>query len=233
MVTRRIRPGWWLDAALLAVFAGLTAALANGRLLDLDLSVRSWSDAHRPRTAESLARILNYLGNGGPLTVIALLLAAVVAWRLRSLRPLLVPVAAFVVTTGVILPLKHWTDRAAPRSPLPDAVEIFNDLPPGEYGESYLSGHVVVAIVWYGVLVALLAALVPVPPAVRAAIRAGLPLLMLATTTYLSYHWLTDGIAGLCVGIVLDRLIGRLPWLTLEPVSLVPAASQAAAESSG
>lgn len=217
----------------MAAFVGLTAALAAGRLLDLDLAVRDWCDAHRPEVADAVARLLNYLGNGGPLTVIALVLAAAVGWRQRSLRPLLVPVVAFALTTGVILPLKDWTDRAAPRSTLPDAVEIFNSLPPGEYGESYPSGHVVVTIVWYGVLVALLATLVPVPPWLRALIRVGVPLLVLATTTYLSFHWLTDGIAGLCVGIVLDRLLGRIPWLRLEPASAAPVSPRPALDRSG
>lgn len=206
---------------------GLTGALAAGWLLDLDLAVRDWCDTHRPPVGYWVARVLNYLGNGSPLAVIALVLAAAVGWRQRSLRPLLVPPVAFALTTGVILPLKHWTDRAAPRaqlpdgSPLPNAVEMFNHVPAGTYAESYPSGHVVVTIVWYGVLVALLATLVPVPPWLRAVIRIGVPLLMLGTTTYLSFHWLTDGIAALFLGVVLDRLLGRVPWLRLEPVPVI------------
>lgn len=220
MATSRARPGelwggWWLDGALLAVFGALTAALAADWLHGPDLSVRDWCDAHRPDAGYSVARIVNYLGSGTTLTVIALVAAALLAWRLRSLRPLALPVVAFLLTTGIILPLKNLTNRAAPASTLPNAVEIFNNLPPGEYGESYPSGHVVVAIVWYGVLVWLLAGLaeqvrVPVPQRLRTALRIAPPLIVLLTTTYLGYHWLTDGLAAICLGVVLDRLVVRI-----------------------
>jgi membrane-associated phospholipid phosphatase len=212
--------GWWLDGVLLAAFAALTAALAAGWFLGLDLAVRDWCDTHRPQVGYWIARVVNYLGSGTSLTVIALALAALIAWRQRSIRPLVLPAVAFVLTTGVILPLKDWTNRAAPRSELPDAVEIFNQLPVGEYGESYPSGHVVVAIVWYGVLVSLLAALVPIPPRLRTVIRLAPPLIVVLTTTYLSFHWLTDGLAAICLGLVLDRLIVRMRqrWLHLGTV---------------
>lgn len=218
-MTRRAGSHWWPEALLLAGFVALTAALAAGWLLDLDLAVREWVDTRQSPVGYQAARALNYLGNGTPLTVLALALAAALAWRRRSLRPLLVPVVAFAVTTVMILPLKAWTDRAAPRSPLPDAVRLFNTLPPGEYGESYPSGHLVVAVVWYGVLVALLAALVNLPVRARTAIRVAVPLIVLATSTYLNFHWLTDGIAGLCLGVLLDRLLARVPWLRLQPAS--------------
>ena len=32
------------------------------------------------------------------------------------------------------------------------------------------------------------------------------------TATYLGYHWLTDMLAGLCIGVMLDRLLARAPW---------------------
>jgi len=206
-------PGWWPDAVLLVGFVALTLILAGGGLLGLDRAVADWCLAHQPAVPHAIARGLNYLGNGGPLALIGLALGLFVAWRIRSWRPVLVPVAAFLLTTLVILPLKYWTDRAAPRSTLPDAVELFNHLPPGEYGQSYPSGHIVVAIVWYGALLLVLEAVVRVPPPVHRAIRVVPVVVVLVTTTYLGFHWVSDGLAGLLVGLLLDRLFSRVPWM--------------------
>lgn len=200
---------WWVDGLLVAGFAALTAALAAGWLLDVDVAVRDWCDARRPVAGYWIARTLNFLGNGTPLALIAAGLAVLVAWRTRSARPLLAPIIAFVLTTGIILPLKFWTDRPVPRSTLPDPVELFQALPSGEYGESYPSGHVVVAIVWYGVLLFLLRQLVRVPDRLAVVIRMAPPVIVFLAGTYLSFHWLTDGVAGALLGLFIDRLVAR------------------------
>lgn len=209
---------WWPECALLAGFVALTAALASGAFLDLDYAVRDWWAAHLTRPVELAALGLNRLGQGGALTGLAAALAVLAAWRLGTVRPLLLVVFGFVLTTGVVLPLKHWTDRAAPRSALPDAAELFNALPPGEYGESYPSGHVVVAIVWYGIILLLISTVLrsfgrrPVPPGVGQLVRAVPPVVVFGTTTVLGYHWLTDGVAAVLLGLLLDRAVSRTPW---------------------
>ena len=38
------------------------------------------------------------------------------------------------------------------------------------------------------------------------------PAILLVTTTYLGWHWLTDSVAGLLVGLLLGRLLSRVPW---------------------
>lgn len=43
-------------------------------------------------------------------------------------------------------------------------------------------------------------------------IRVVPPLVVLTTTTYLGWHWLTDSVAGLLLGLLLDRLLHRVPW---------------------
>lgn len=222
--------GWWPECALLAGFVALTAALAYSAYYDLDYAVRDWCAGHLPRPVELAALGLNRLGQGGALTALAAALALLAAWWLRSARPLLLVVFGFVLTTGVVLPLKHWTDRAAPRSALPDAAELFNALPSGEYGESYPSGHVIVAIVWYGIILLLVDALLelagrrPVPPRVRAAVRVVPPVVVFGTTTLLGYHWLTDGVAAVLLGLLLDRLVRRTPWnrATRRPAERLP-----------
>jgi membrane-associated phospholipid phosphatase len=199
--------------SLAAGFAVLTALLAAGWLLDLDVAVRDWCDTHRPEALYWTARGLNFLGNGTPMAIVTLGLALLVARRVRSPRPLLVPIVTFGLTTVVVYALKWWLDRAAPRSPLPNAVELFSG------GESYPSGHLVVAIVWYGAIARLLDRLVVLPDGLRNAIRVAPPVIVLGTTTYVSFHWLTDGLAAILLGLLLDRLLNRLPSVLPPPRS--------------
>jgi membrane-associated phospholipid phosphatase len=212
-VRARTVPGWWFDAVLLAAFAALTYVLAHGYLLALDLQVADWADQHRPAVLYWPARVLNYLGQGGQVLMpVTVLLAVVLAVRRRSVRPLLVFVAAFVLTYVTIGPLKIWLQRAAPHFPGPDRAELFNPAAIGPLGMSYPSGHVANALVWYGVIAVLLGALVAVPPRVRVAVRLVPPLIVFCTTTYLAFHWLTDSIAGLFLGLILTRLMARVSW---------------------
>lgn len=201
--------GWWLDGALLAGFAALTAALAAGWLLDLDTAVSDWVADNQPDPAYWLARGLNFLGNGGPLTLLCLGIAIVLAVRRRSLWPVAPVPVAFLVTGFVIMPLKLWTDREAPRSTLPDKVELFNI---GD-GLSYPSGHLVNVLVWYGVLALLLAPWLG--RTARRWLRVAPPVIVFCTTVYLNYHWVTDSVAGLLLGVFLDRLLARVPWRDL------------------
>jgi membrane-associated phospholipid phosphatase len=209
---------WWPDVASLAGFVAFTALLAAGHLLDLDTAVADWADAHRPAPLYWIARVLNYLGQGGQVLMpVSVLLAGLLAWRRRSVRPLLVFAGAFVLTYLTIGPLKVLFQRAAPASELPDRVVLFNsDAPPGEYLLGYPSGHVANALVWYGVIALLLAGLRGrLDPRVYAALRIVPPVVVFATTTYLSFHWITDSVAGLLLGLVLARLMARVPWDTL------------------
>jgi membrane-associated phospholipid phosphatase len=212
---RPVRPrGWWFDLLMIALFVALTVALASGHLLRLDQAVADWVDGHQPTALHWLARVLNYLGQGGQVLMpVAIVLAGLVAWRRRSVRPLLVFATAFVLTYLTIGPLKLWFSRAAPHSSQPTKLELFNHLlPAGEYKVGYPSGHVANALVWYGVIALMIGALMPLSPRVRAAIRIVPPVVVFCTTTYLAYHWITDSVAGLFLGLVLTRLMARVPW---------------------
>ncbi|GAA0377993.1 hypothetical protein GCM10009541_20600 [Micromonospora gifhornensis] len=220
-----VRPaGWWFDALLLAALVGLTVALAAGWFFGIDRSVADWADAHRPTAARWVAIILNYLGQGTPLTLIAAGLSVLLAIRLRSVRPLFVPVAAFVLTLFTIGPLKVWTARPAPSAsikepflPPEQTLPLFQEDLPVRFAQSYPSGHVANAIVWYGVIALLLAPLLAtlgrrLPRRVVLEIRIVPPAVVLCTTTYLGWHWLSDSVAGLMLGLLLDRILHRVPW---------------------
>jgi membrane-associated phospholipid phosphatase len=219
-VRMRVRPrGWWLDVAFLAMFVALTVALAAHHLLGLDQQVANWADQHRPPPLYWSARVLNYLGQGGQVLMpVAVVLAGLVAWRRRSVRPLVVFAAAFVLTYVTIGPLKVWLDRAAPHFEETDRAVLFDPFASGPDAMSYPSGHVVNALVWYGVIALLASALLrsfdrpPLSPRAYALLRALPPAIVFCTTTYLAFHWITDSVAGLLLGLVLARLMARVPW---------------------
>jgi membrane-associated phospholipid phosphatase len=209
----RIAAGWWFDLALIAAFAAVTFALAQGHLLALDRHVADWADSHRPAALYWPARVLNYLGQGGQVLMpVAMVLAVLVALRRRSIRPGLVVVAAFVLTYLTIGPLKIWLDRAAPAFTGPDRTVLFNQAASGPKAMSYPSGHVANALVWYGVIALLAGALVTLSPRIHLALRVVPPMIVFCTTTYLAFHWITDSIAGVFLGLVLTRLMARIPW---------------------
>lgn len=226
MRLRQVRPaGWWPDAALVAALAGLTLALAAKRLFGIDRAAADWADAHRPTVAHWIAVVLNYLGQGMPLTLIALGLGVLLAVRLRSVRPVLPPLLAFVLTYLTIGPMKVWTARPAPSAsvkepflPPEQTLLLFQEELPLRFAQSYPSGHVANTVVWYGVIGLLLTALLrasgrtPARPRLRLAARVVPPVVVFCTTTYLNHHWLTDSLAGLLLGLLLDRLLARVPW---------------------
>jgi membrane-associated phospholipid phosphatase len=201
--------GWLLTSVAVALplagFVGLTAALAAGALLDLDVAVRDWCDAHRPEVLRLPARGLNFVGSANLLFPLSLVLAAVSASRQRSPRLLVSVVVTFATSYLVVVPLKVLTDRAAPRSAKPAAVELFAN----DAGWSYPSGHVFNAVIWYPVLLILLDQLMrrPVPPAAHRAILVVPVVVTFVTVTYLSFHWFTDAVAGLLLGLAVQRLL--------------------------
>lgn len=227
-----VRPaGWWWDAALLAAFLLVTAALAAGAWLpEVDLAVRGWVEAHRPAPLDTAGRILNRVGQGGVLLAVCGVLSGWLALVTRSLgglagilrtvRPPVLVLAAAALVTGTILPLKDVTSRGAPSSPLPPerTVPLVADLPPGEYAASFPAGHVANTIVWYGLGLLLVTALCrahrcPEPsPRLRRLIRIVPPVIVFTTTVYMSFHWLTDSLAGLTIGLLIDRLVHRLAY---------------------
>lgn len=197
--------GWWFDGLLVAGFAAITAVLAAGLLLGTDLAVRDWCDAHRPGPLYWAARVGNYLGQGGYLFELSIVVAVALAWRRHSVRPLLPVAAGFALSFGTLTPLKQITDRAAPHAFGLAHPERF-----GSGGQSYPSGHLVNVLIWYGVLALLLAPWFPT--ALRRVIRIVPPCVVTVTTIYLGFHWWTDTVAGLLLGLFLDRLMHRVPW---------------------
>lgn len=199
-----VRHGWWLDGVLVAAFAALTAALVWWPpLLTLDVATRDWFDAHRPPPVRDLLWVGDHLGQGGPLITVTLVVAIVLGWRRRTVRPLLPAVAAPILVSALIVPLKRWTERGAPHY---GSVHLFSAAGSVEYP----SGHVANGLVYYGVLVLLLAPYLS--PAVGAAVRWVPGVLVFIGTTGLAYHWLSDSVGGCLIGLLVVRALLRTPW---------------------
>ncbi|MEV0804861.1 phosphatase PAP2 family protein [Micromonospora sp. NPDC050200] len=199
--------GWWFDGLVVVALAGLTAALAWWPpLLRLDIAVRDWCDQHRPAPVSVLMVVFDYLGQGGALTTVTVLVSCWLAWRHRTVRPVIPAGLAPIVSTLLIVGLKRWTSRGAPHH---GAVELFSD----GWEEYYPSGHVSNAIVYYGVLAALLAPYLAV--VARRLLQWAPGVLTFIGTTYLGYHWLTDSIGGYLLGLVIVRILLRVPWRTV------------------
>lgn len=211
-VRSRPKLGWWLDLALVAAFVALTVALAHGHLLALDQWVADWAFAHQPAPIYWTARVFNYLGQGGQVLMpAALILTGVLAYRTRSVRAVLPFVAAFGLTYITIGPLKIWADRAAPSFDGPEKAVMFNPYADGVKAMSYPSGHMGNSLVWYAVIALLVAALLrrPLRTGESFAIRVLPVVILFLTTVYTGFHWLTDSVAGVLLGLVLARLIDR------------------------
>jgi membrane-associated phospholipid phosphatase len=203
------RRGRYGEVVLAAAFALLTWALAAGAFLDLDVAVRDWVDAHRPEPLRLAAKALYFLGSANLIASILLVAAVPLAARDRTVRPVLLVLVTAATSYVVVVPLKILTDRSAPHSPWPDAVQLFTH----DAGWSYPSGHVVNTLIWYPVLVAL------IERALRRklAARVGRTLLVapvvivFVAVTYLGYHWLTDSVAAVLLGLALRLALHRLP----------------------
>ncbi|WP_430781377.1 phosphatase PAP2 family protein [Actinoplanes sp. G11-F43] len=228
-MTQKITRSWWPDLAAIAAFVVLTVALARGHLLDLDQRVADWALADQSSPVYWTARVFNYLGQGAQVLMpVALILTFLVWRRTRSIRAGLPFAAAFVLTYFTIGPAKIFFDRAAPRFTGPDKTVLFNPAASGDKAMSYPSGHVANSLVWYAVIALLLTWLLGrVLTRWETFLVRVLPVaIVFVTTIYTGFHWVTDSVAGLFLGLVVARLLERIPWfrLPLGPLDRPPTA---------
>jgi hypothetical protein len=208
----RVRPaGWWFDIVLVAIFVAITIPLIfnDSHILAVDTAALHWSDNHRNALSWWTGYALSCLGQGGPLTYGTLAIAVFLAWRRRSIRPVFVPATAFLLTYLVIGPIKVWSNRAVPHH---GPVEMFAH-PSGPYSMAYPSGHTGNAIVWYGALMLLIGPYLP--RLIYWLVRFGAPATVAVTMVYIDYHWLTDVVAAIPLGLFLSRVLYRIPFDTI------------------
>jgi membrane-associated phospholipid phosphatase len=211
--TRLGGPTWLLLvllAAALAAYAAIAADVVHGgRLAEADVDVATWVAGSMPSWAEWLARPFTWVG--GLVGATAVVAAAVVWLLVRGARAeaLILLVSAggiqLIVATG-----KEGYDR-----PRPDVGSVI-DLPSSF---SFPSGHAATGIAVFGLLGLLASTHARTSPARIGVVTAGFALgaAIGASRVVLNVHYLSDVLAGACLGlawlvtcVLVARLAGRL-----------------------
>ena len=190
------RRSWWIPPlVLLCVFGVLTWQVAShGPLTRLDVHVRNGIQGAATSSGlqwlAAFGRGCANLGDQAPAILSLALAAAVSTWRLRSWRPALLAVAAWIVLATVI-PLKIWVGR-----PGPGEVTLGN----ATLG-FFPSGHTADAVCCYVTAAYLLGMFLWTSRIARQALG-GIVVLLLTLTIFgllwSNYHWLTDILGSLC-----------------------------------
>lgn len=201
----------------------MVAALLVGGLITLDLltsgvterlDVRISDVVQEWGLADSAAYPLVWLVTqlGGRVTILVVLsgLVGYLAWRRRTVLPLLRLVVAVVLLSGVVYAMKYGTGRTAPRFP---GSYFFHD-----DGASFPSGHVANAVLMWGVA-RWQAVEFGLPVRVQQAfwwLAVVGPVLTGLSMISLNFHWVTDAVVGAAVGIVLLGVVHALDAVVLS-----------------
>lgn len=183
------------------VIAGWTPVDALDQKIDLLHLRQRWPAVHR--------FFLDYvmLGQRGPSTFAMLPLFALLSWRRRSWRPLLLLALALVVLNLSVGVVKVATGRWGPL-----VTQQAHDVFAG--GDIFPSGHTSNAVVLYGVFAMVVARRwrpVVAAAAVWISLTVGL------STLYLDTHWLTDVLGGWLAGALVLMVMPRCERLAQRP----------------
>ncbi|MEV6599640.1 phosphatase PAP2 family protein [Actinoplanes sp. NPDC051346] len=186
----------------IGTFAVITALAPSESGLTADLTTRDWLAHAGPSWLATAARTATYVGQGGPLTLATLALAAFLTWRRKTCKPAILFLATFILVMVVVGLPKVYFRRGAPADPETDAVRFFSkSFCGGPECQSYPSGHAANAVAWYGLAMLLLASAVTL--AARWLIQGAAATVTAVATILSGYHWLTDTVAGLALGVAI------------------------------
>lgn len=202
-------PPWWLVGVAVVVLVLTTLDVAHhGALIDLDNSVArrmiDWDLRHN-RAAEPFIHVLTLFGQRALVLLVTIPVICYLTWRTRTIEYALRYLLALVLLTIVVYALKGTVTRPAP---IPG---------PHDGQDSYPSGHLPNAILVWGV-VAWSAARAGAPAALTRALRVVqivAPGAVIVGMTLLNYHWISDFIGGLCIGVVLLPVVTLPVWTEL------------------
>jgi membrane-associated phospholipid phosphatase len=207
------RPQWWLVLVALVVGGLVTAnVLLRGSLERMDLRVSEIVSDWGLRDSGAYPFVWALTQIGGRVTILVVLtvLVSYLAWRRRTLVPLLRVLVALALLTAVVYAIKWGTGRTAPG--FPGSFFFHAD------GASFPSGHVANAILMWGVA-RWQAVEYGLPVRVQRAFWAlsviG-PVITGLAMVSLDFHWVTDAVVGAAVGIVLLGVVHALDVAVLS-----------------
>jgi membrane-associated phospholipid phosphatase len=185
--------------------------LAGGALGRLDARVSSLVAEWDLRDGHGYPVVWLFTQFGGRVFILIVLAVLVgwLAWRRRTVRPLLRVLVALGLLTGVIYAFKYGMGRTAPAYP----GSFFH-----RDGSSFPSGHVANAALMWGLARW---------QAGEYGLAAGLqrlfwglsvagPLLAGAAMVALNFHWITDAVVGAAVGVLLLGVVHTLDGVGLS-----------------
>jgi undecaprenyl-diphosphatase len=198
--------GLIVAAALALDFVALTWFIAGplkgariDQTLNHDYEIRRYVD---------VLHLMDRIGQRAVALPILGVIAGVIGWRHRSMRPVLISVSAVIAVNLCVLILKLWLGRGAALDHKP---RFFID------GQAYPSGHSSNIIAVYGTAAYLIWRYTTANRRVRIAlvvIVSLLAMVMTATSVLLRWHWFGDLVAGFLVGgvvlaitVAIDRAV--------------------------
>jgi membrane-associated phospholipid phosphatase len=205
-VTDRPRGAPGLLLAGLVVFVLVTVdVVVGGPLSRLDVRISDWTEA-RGLAGARVLDVLTAFGDRLEVGLVVGLGAAALAWRARTVEPLVRLAVLALVTAGLVSAFKIGFHRPPPGELLRRTVAP----------RSYPSGHTATAVVLWGLL-ATLATEYGGPVLLRRATRllaVAAPLVTMAAMVLANYHWLADvlGAAGLGVFLLQAERLALRHW---------------------
>ncbi|MDQ1661751.1 MAG: hypothetical protein QOJ68_1731 [Blastococcus sp.] len=214
------RPPWWAVAVAIALLAAVIVDLLSGGVLErLDHRV---SDVvgHWGLVGSGAYPVVWLLTQvGGRVTILVVLagLVGYLAWRRRTWLPVVRVLLALGLLTVAVYAIKSGMGRTAPT--YPGSFFFHSD------GASFPSGHVANAVLMWGI-----ARWQAVQYRLPSRVQRGFwllavagPIVTGAAMVSLDYHWLSDAVAGGCVGLILLGVVHALNAVVLSRWVRAPA----------
>jgi membrane-associated phospholipid phosphatase len=206
------RPPWWVLVLAALVTLGVTVNLLNrGWLERMDLEVSELVSVWHLRDSDGYWFVWAFTQAGGR-GFILIVLAGLVGWlavRQHTLVPLVRVLLALALLTAVVYAFKWGAGRTAPAYP-----GSFFHLD----GASYPSGHVANAVLMWGVARWQIVEFGLPAGVQRAAWLLSVlgPVATGVAMVALNFHWVTDAVVGLAVGLLLLGVVHALDALVVS-----------------
>ena len=209
----RLFPRLFAIVALSVAFVGMTIAITAGVFAALDHQVAEAMHSIWQESLHGLFQLIAELG-GLELTSVLMLALFIYLWRGGFGADVLV-VLAFAAAVGLELVYKNLFFHPSPARSLAhaDGPSLTEVIPGSGLGNSFPSGHMVRAVVAYGLLAFVIRRLSPS----RIVRLLALPIAILIIVIlafdrlYLDVHWESDVIGGLLLGGI--GLVAATVWL--------------------
>lgn len=185
-----------LVAGGVAVFAVLTVLVWTGTMDHLDTSVADFAARHQTSAGVTAARVLTDAFSPG-VDAALLLIGASLLGRLRGSRePLVVALCVLVGVSTVVLAVKHAMNRPLPHTH-------------GHGDLGFPSGHTAATLCFLGALALLASAGSSRRRRQLLGVVAVVTALVVLALVSAGFHWLTDTVASLALGVAVLAAVSR------------------------